>query len=302
VSDLGAPPSERRSAARASRPAESERGAEERQRLEAERDVLLKSLDDLEDERAAGAIDDASYEQLHDDYTARAAAVIRALRDGIDARPTQPPSSTARRLAVICGVAAFAIIAGVALAAALGARLPGQTTSGNSGPASTASTSATADRRAELEAAVAKDPSDAGSRILLARLVEADNDLAEALRLYDQVIAIDPKSAEAYAQSGRILYLTAGSAPADAAAGLVDTARSRLDTAVSLDPEYVDARFFRAIVLANEYQDFSAAQNDLQRYLVRAPNGLFADQARQLLADVTNALEAPTTTVPKSGN
>jgi cytochrome c-type biogenesis protein CcmH/NrfG len=212
----------------------------------------------------------------------------------------RPPSSAGRRALVTGGVVAFAIVSAVGLAAALGARLPGQTASGNSGTARP-DDSTTTDRRAALEATVAKDPTDVGSRILLARLVEGDDDLAGALRLYDEVIAIDPKNAEAYAQSGRILYLTAGSAPADAAA-LVDRAKARLDTAVELDPEYVDARFFRAILLANEYQDFGAAQSDLQRYLVGAPNGLFADQARQLLADVTAALEAPSTTVPTTGN
>ena len=63
---------------------------EDQGELERERDFLLKSLDDLETERAAGNIDDASYTELHDDYTARAAAAIRALRDGVDARPTPP--------------------------------------------------------------------------------------------------------------------------------------------------------------------------------------------------------------------
>jgi hypothetical protein len=50
------------------------------------------------------------------------------------------------------------------------------------------------------------------------------------------------------------------------------------------------------VVLANEFQDFAAAQNDLQRYLIAAPNGPFADDARQLLAAVTRALESPTET------
>lgn len=78
--------------------------------------------------------------------------------------------------------------------------------------------------------------------------------------------------------------------------------RGELDRAVELDPEYADARFFRAIILANEYGDFAGAQNDLQRYLLAAPNGPFADQARQLLADVTVALEGSTTTaVPAQG-
>jgi tetratricopeptide (TPR) repeat protein len=136
--------------------------------------------------------------------------------------------------------------------------------------------------------------------VLLARLVEADGDLAGALRLYDEVIELDPGSADAHAQSGRILYLTAtsGVAPEADVAGLVDESRARLDRAVELDPEYPDARYFRAIVLAYEFGDFQAAQNDLQRYLVAAPNGLFVEDARKLLADVTNALETPTTVAP----
>ena len=266
------------------------------QALEQERDFLLRSLDDLEDERAAGSIDDASYRALHDDYTARAAAVIRALRDGVDTRPDAPRSSWIRRSLVIGGLLIFAVAAGVTLALALGARLPGQTASGNSGEPRTPAR--TADRRARLEAAVTENPGDIGSRLLLARFLESDDDLPGALEQYDEVIRIDPTNADALAQSGRILYLTAAQASATDAADLVDAARSRLDRSIDLDPELADPRFFRAIVLANEFGDFTAAQADLQRYLVAAPDGTFADQARQLLADVTNALESPASTSP----
>ncbi len=44
---------------------------EARTAQEEERDFLLRSLDDLESERAAGNIDDETYQRLHDDYTAR---------------------------------------------------------------------------------------------------------------------------------------------------------------------------------------------------------------------------------------
>ena len=56
-------------------------------------------------------------------------------------------------------------------------------------------------------------------------------------------------------------------------------------------------------MLANEFGAFAAAQNDLQRYLVLAPNGPFADQARALLAEVTNALDGTPipTTAPAGG-
>jgi cytochrome c-type biogenesis protein CcmH/NrfG len=261
--------------------------------LEEERDFLLKSLDDLEQERAAGGIDEESYRALHDDYTARAAAVIRSLRDGIDSRPDEVRPPSARRWLVVAGIVGFAALAGVALAFALGARLPGETSSGNTGAPT--ERSSTADRRERLEQAVADDPDDVASRLLLAQFLEADDDLAGALRQYDEVGRIDPSNAPALAQSGRILYLTATAAdPADAAP-LVDESRARLDRAVGLDPELADARFFRAIVLANEFGDFAAAQSDLQRYLINEPEGTFAAQARQLLADVTTALESPPT-------
>ena len=63
----------------------------------------MQSLDDLELEHESGGIDDESYAELHDDYTARAAAVIRTLRDGIDVTPAPPPRSRhgARRRVVL---------------------------------------------------------------------------------------------------------------------------------------------------------------------------------------------------------
>ena len=282
---------------------------ESREQLEREREFLLRSLDDLERERDKGTIDDESYERLHADYTARAAAVIRALRDGIDTRPVAPPVSKRRRSLTIIGIVAFGVIAAVALAAAVGARLPGDTSSGNSdGDTRPTATLSLESRIERLQSAVAANPDDRASRLLLARFLEADGDLAGALQQYDEVLQRDPTNADAEAQAGRILYLTAQaavkSAP-DQVESLVQQSRARLDRAVSLDPQYPDARFFRAIVLANEFGAFAAAQNDLQRYLLLMPNGPFATQARALLADVTNALDGtpiPSTTTPTGKN
>jgi cytochrome c-type biogenesis protein CcmH/NrfG len=268
----------------------------DREHLEAERDFLLRSLDDLEAERADGAIDRDAYERLHDDYTARAAAVLRALRDGVDARPAPPPPPARRRALIFGGVVAFATLAGVALAAALGARLPGQTSSGNSTGASAATASTDQTRRA-LESSVAKNPDDVPARLQLALILERSNDLRGALEQYDAITKLDPSSAEAEAQAGRILYLTAQASPADAAR-LVTLSKARLDRAVLLDPQYPDAHFFRAIVLANEFQDYAGAVNECQRYLLLAPNGPWADSARQLLAQATRALASPPTTSP----
>jgi cytochrome c-type biogenesis protein CcmH/NrfG len=264
--------------------------------LEAERDFLFRSLDDLEVEHDAGDIDDESYRRLHDDYTARAAAVLRSLRDGVDARPDDATPNLRRRILTVAGVAAFAALAGVALAFALGARLPGQTSSGNN-QASASPQQTTAERIRELNAAIARNPSDVTSRLLLAQYLEADNNLPAALQQYTAIVKIQPMNAVAVAQEGRVLYLTAESSPAQASY-LDGIARSDLDQAIELDPQYPDAHFFRAIVLAYEYQDYAGAQDDLQHYLVLAPNGQFANQVRDLLAQVTDALTGPPATTP----
>lgn len=277
----------------ASGPTASERVEEEREQLEAERDFLLRSLDDLENERAAGGIDEESYAALHDDYTARAAAAIRALRDGIDARPAVVPMPWTRRVVVIGGIVVLAVGSGVALASAIGGRGPGETASGNTGESASQPTGR--DARRELEDAVAVDPTNIGNRLLLAQFLEQDDELAAALEQYDEVLRLEPSNVQALAQSGRVLYLAAVAAP-EQAPNLVDEARSRLDRAIELDPEFADARFFRAIILANEFQDFARAQADLQQYLVLAPDGVFGDEARSLLAEVTAALEPRVTT------
>ena len=60
--------------------------------LEEQRDFLLRSLRDLETEFAAGDVDDHDYRTLKDDYTVRAAAVLRAIDDGRAASPRPMPS------------------------------------------------------------------------------------------------------------------------------------------------------------------------------------------------------------------
>jgi uncharacterized protein (TIGR02996 family) len=270
---------------------------DERSRLEAERDVLLRSLDDLENERADGGIDEESYRTLHDDYTARAAAAIRTLRDGVDSRPTEVPKSRSRRLVVVAVIVVFAIGAGVALATSIGDRLPGQTGSGNTPAVSTADPTGAAVRK-KLQDAIAKNPNDVASRLLFAQFLAEKGDLEAGLRQWDEVIEIDPTNAEAYAQSGRALYIVGTSAPASDVEAIMQKSKARLDKAVTLDPGFADARYFRSIVLAYEFQDYRAAQGDLQRYLLAEPDGTYAEDARTLLAQVTDALESPSTTVP----
>ena len=100
--------------------------------LEEERAFLLRSLDDLDREHDAGDIDEADYDTLRDGYTARAAAVLRAIESRAGgaaaeaARATGAGSACGRAVVVVVAVAA-----GVLVAWASGDRLPGDSSSGD---------------------------------------------------------------------------------------------------------------------------------------------------------------------------
>src|SRR4051812_20568312 len=154
----------------------------DRDALEEERAFLLRSLDDLDAERADGNVDDPTYARLHADYTARAARVIHRL-EGDRAEPvTEPvPTSTRRRVLTGAAIVAFAVVAGIALAYGLGARLPGQTITGNQ---SANQESAAKRQLAALRAAVRAKPDDPVARITLAQALMGSQDGAGALEQF----------------------------------------------------------------------------------------------------------------------
>jgi cytochrome c-type biogenesis protein CcmH/NrfG len=276
----------------------------QRARLEEERDFLMRSLDDLELEHGSGGIDDESYTQLHDDYTARAAATIRSLRDGIDVTPAASPTSPRRtrtRVAVVAAIVVFATLVGVSLAYTLGARLPGQTSSGNSQATATtnASARALAARITTLQHQVNASPNDYQRRLDLSLAYEENGDITNALKQSDAAITIDPNRPEGHANSARLLYLASEQVPnKDAQAQLVAQALAGFTKAIGVGPDYADAYYFRGVLYAFGLKDDARSQTDLQHYLVQAPDGRWAAQARTLLGQVTTALESPSTTLP----
>lgn len=245
--------------------------------LEEERDFLLRSLDDLERERSEGNIDPDDYRRLHDDYTARAAAVLRSIRDGVDARPEVPPASTRRRVFTVGGIVVFALAAAVILGGALGERLPGQTATGNQqlgGDASPAE-GGTADLET-LQTAVDDDPDDVDARLAYADALLADGQAAEALRQYDAAAEVDPSDARARASGGFLVFQ----------AGLVEDALERLDAAEAADPTYPDTYFLRGIVLLRGQGDGEAAEAAFTRYLEMAPGGPYAADVEVIIEQI----------------
>lgn len=257
---------------------------DERAALEAERDALLASLDDLDAELAAGDLDEQDYERLRDDYTARAASVERSLRRGRDERPVAPPTSAARRAAILLGVAAFAAGAALLLTRSMGERLPGQTVTGNA-------QSGLGGVIRQLEQQVGQDPTDASARRRLARARLQQRDVAAAIKDFDAAARLDPTDAESRAYAGWIVYQ----------AGLADEALRRLDDAIAASPDYPDAHLFRGIVLLRAKGDAAGAVAELERYLAAIPAGPLDADVRSLLEEARRQASAPSTPTTAAG-
>lgn len=189
--------------------------------LEEERDLLLRSLDELDAEHAAGELDDDDHRALRDDYTARAAATIRAIEAQ---REVLVPRRSPRRFLAVAAVAAvFAVAAGFALARAVGQREPGGTITGT------------------IDSPRA--------RVLECQQIGADpGRLLESIRCFDEVLAVDPGNAEALAYRGWYLVLAwRSSGDAAEAEELLPAGVSYLERAITADPTLPDARAFRAV-------------------------------------------------------
>lgn len=208
-------------------------------------EFLLESIRDLEAERAAGDIDEADYEALKDDYTARAAAALRAEQKGRTAPADAPATrSWGQRVLVAAGVVGFALLVGVLVAQASGRREDGEGITGEITQTPT------------QEAAACIDLTTAGQMV-------------DALPCYQEVLDDDPDNAVAHTYLGWTLFLTArqsgGSLPQDTLVNLYLQAGEELDAAVEVDPGYADARAFQ-IVFAVREGAFEEAARQLEAF------------------------------------
>jgi len=221
--------------------------------LEEERDFLLRSLDDLEREREAGDVDDHDYRTLRDDYTARAAEVLRAIDAGAAPAPApdRQPSPRRRRLATLGAVALVAVVAGVLVAQASGRRGSGSLTG--------------------------LDVTAASSRLSSCQALERDGDPDAALDCYGEVLDALPANVEALTFRGWLQVREF-----DLADGLDD-----LDAAIQLAPDATAPYIFRASGRARS-GDAPGAVADLAAFYANDPTeeevGL-ADRFREAIVD-----------------
>ena len=229
--------------------------------LEDQRDFLLRSLEDLEREHDAGDVDDRDYRTLKDDYTARAAAVLRAIEAGRPRAPAGRRRSPGRRMAAVLGVLAVAGLAGVLVAQASGRRDAGELGSGN------------------VRQSVTEKLNEAG------RLF-AEGDADGAIALYDEVLADQPTNAEALTYKGWALYTVIG----DGGAALT----SLLDAATA-NPEYPDVHAFLAVVFFRDGR-VELAGRELDRLDALDPPPDITRLTEGLRAEIDAVLAGTTTT------
>ena len=210
--------------------------------LEEQRDLLLRSLDDLERERADGELDEADYEVLKEEATRRAAEVLRAIETGRAALAARPPVDRRRLALAGLAVAAVAVGAGVAVANASGTRSAGEFSSGEI-------RDLTDDRLAEATA--------------LAR----GGDVQGALDLYDGVLADDPDNVEALSERGLLLASLSDAADLP---DLLTTGRASIERALEVDPGNPRPLFYLGLIQRLQ-GDEAAAVATLEQALAADP-------------------------------
>jgi tetratricopeptide (TPR) repeat protein len=232
--------------------------------LRDQRDFLLRSLEDLDREHAAGDVDEHDYDALRDDYTARAAAVLRSIQSseveegGSPARG--PRVARGRTLLTVTGVLVFALLAGLLVARTAGRRDVGGVATGG------------------IRQSVTEVLNEAGRRA-------GAGDLDGAIALYDEVLEEDPGNAEALSYKGWLQSLNG-----EAAAGL-----EVLLEAATAHPEYPDVHAFLAIVFFRNGL-VEQAERELERLDALDPPPAIRDLTEPLRAQIDASLATTTTT------
>jgi tetratricopeptide (TPR) repeat protein len=230
-------------------------------------------LRDLRAERDAGDVDDADFAALEDDYTARAAAVIRAIEtQQVAQAAATPPRSLTRRVLVWGAVVVFALGAGVLVARWSGSRGAGQSITGG----------------------IRTDTRDL--------LLEARQDFSqnppqylEAVKAYDQVLQQDPANVEALSYRGWMYRIVALQATGNQQQQLRSEAQASLAQALRTDPTDPTSLIFMSAVLDDLGQPRQALA-DLDRVPASAVPSVVTGLVSQLRSHLQSELGSTTTT------
>jgi Tetratricopeptide repeat len=261
--------------------------------LEDRRAALMRSLADLEESHAGGALDEAEYLRLREGTESRMARVLRALDRRVapqpaggdmpaavveagaeaDGHPTKPVASAEPRTVPPWAVA---VLIGGTLVAVLVASL-----ARDAEPQLQAGPSANArDPLTFFEQRVRDHPDDLAARLDLAHRYLDAGMTEKALSEYAVALDMDPDDAEALAHVGLILFQ----------AERYDKALQYVDHALRTDPRYPEALFIRGVVLLRGLHRPREAITAFETYLDAAPFGVERQTAQDLIAEARDAI------------
>lgn len=242
----------------ASRHVDADRLAE----LEEERRFLLRSLADLERERAVGDVDEADFAALRDGYTSRAAAVLRSIDDGRSAMSVKPPRRVARIIGMSLAVVVIGAVLGVLVARFAAPRGSGDTITGGTD----------SDRISAL--------------LTQGRTAMGQFDYSAATDSYTEVLDIESDNLEARTYLGWVLANAAQQLVGDAKATTLAAGTRGLTDAVATDPTYADPYCFLAIIAAQFDGDLATATARQQQCLEHDPSADMQQLMAELVAPV----------------
>ena len=210
--------------------------------LEEQRDLLLRSLEDLDREHAAGELEQGDYEVLREEGTRRAAEVLRAIETGRSALAARPPVDRRRLALAGAAVAVLAGVSGAVVASSSGTRDAGESATGE-----------------------VRDLTD--DRLVEAARLARGGDVQGALDLYDGVLQDDPDNVEALSERGLLL---ASLSDAAGLPDLLDAGRASVERALQVDPGNPRPLFYLGLVQRLAGED-EAADATLREALAADP-------------------------------
>ena len=241
--------------------------------LRDERELLRRSLEDARSEHGAGDLSDEDYALLEARDERRLAEIDAALAAPV-MRPSAPPRARRRlrwrrRWWMAVGGLAAVLAASTLLAVELTSpRLPGQDATGG--------ISLNTAQRIERQLGQAKT-------------LVADGKTTEALQLYGDVLAEDPRQPVALAEWGWLDWRAATSAKQQAAAA---EGASALEEAVKVDPQLFAAQYYLGVVLYDEGAAREAVVH-FARFLADRPSRTWLREAAPELRAAYRAAHEP---------
>lgn len=215
-----------------------------------EREFLLRSIADLDKEFAAGDVDEIDYQRLRDSYVARAAALLGSPKKQ-KPKVEAPKRKWQRTAGVLVIVAVVALGIGWAAFRNTGFRAPGD---GLTGDARQDSSNLIV--RAQGFTGQAQTALQQGDPQKAIELFE------RAIGSYNEALALSPNNVQAITYRSWVFHTIAVNSEPDIAARLDAESYAGLSEAIAIDPNYPDARVFRAILNRNT-GNFALARSDL---------------------------------------